>query len=37
MVAVNRFGLTGSAHFIENLKQPFAAFGVPDGPCAVSV
>ena len=38
MVAVNRFGLTGRAHFIENLKQPLAAFDrVPDGPCAVSV
>ena len=38
MVAVNRIGLTGRAHFIENLKQPLAVFDrVPDGPCAVSV
>src|SRR5690349_5434845 len=38
MVAVNRIGMTGGAHFIENLKQPFAAFDrVADWPCAVSV
>lgn len=35
---MNRIGLTGRAHFIENLKQPLAVFDrVPDGPCAVSV
>lgn len=37
-VVANRIGLTGRAHFIQNLKQPLAALdGVPDWPCAVSV
>lgn len=38
VVAVNRIGLTGRAHFMESLKQSLAVFGrVPDGPCAVRV
>ena len=38
MIAVNRPGISGFAHFVENVKKSFAVFqGIPDGPGAIGV
>ena len=33
VVAVHRLGISGFAHFVENVKKSLAVFqGIPDGP-----
>ena len=38
MIAVRRPGISGFAHFVENVKKSLAVFqGIPDGPGAIGV
>jgi hypothetical protein len=38
MIAVDRPGVSGFAHFVENVKKSLAVFqGIPDGPGEIGV